>query len=606
MTILAALAAHYDRLAADGATPDYGYSSEGISFAIALYPSGKVADVADVRGTPDASTRKGRSKRPQPKLMNVPRNPEPRTGTKRVPQFLWDNAKYVLGLAMNEGDAEAAEDEHGAFCRFHKALLADTKEPALLALLRFLDEWQADDRPTLRYEDDLLVGSPNVVFRLDGERSLLHELPEARERWAGHMESASDDPSKQHGQCLVTGTWGALAKTHPSIKGVRGAQSSGASLVSFNFGATESHGKRQSYNSPVSDKAAFAYSAALNTLLRTERKVNMGGTTVVFWANATGSGDRGGAKAAEDAIWRMVSPPTDESENAKLADFFAKIASGTAFSLSDLMLDIDEHTRFHVLGLAPNAARLAVRFWWEGEVRELATRIAQHWSDLKLTPSPRGWPPTPFRLLCETAVQRKAENIPPTLESGLIRAIFTGDRYPTALLAAVLARLRTGGEHGRVNGLRAAICKACIARDHRLGFEKESAPMSLNRNEPNVAYQMGRLFAVLEKLQVDTVNPNATIKDRFFGSASSTPAVVFPTLIANGMKGHLPTLRKEKKGLAIWYENEMASILDQIESTGFPGTFGLQDQGRFAIGYYHEREGFLYSKQNAPTQDEEE
>ena len=617
MTILAALTAHYERLlASDGATPLYGYSSERISYAIVLHPNGQVIDVVDVRRTPDAGSRRARSSMPQPRPMNVPRNPEPRTGTKRVPQFLWDNAKYVFGVAVREGAYVDAEDEHAAFCGFQRALLADTKEPGLLALLRFLEDWKTSDYTALRYGEDLLTHSRNVVLRLDGERSLLHELPEAKERWTCHLESAIDNSSNQQGQCLVTGSRGALAKTHPTAKGVRGAKSSGASLVSFNFPAAESYGKGQPYNAPVSHKAAFAYSTALNSLLRTDRKVNVGRTTTtVFWASADGDAD---PQVPEDTIWNIVSPPTDGGENVKLADLFAKMTRGAPLSWSDLTLeivagavrpiDINEHTRFYVLGVSPNAARLAVRFWWEGEVGELARRIVQHWRDLHLTPLPAGWPPAPFTLLCETAVQRKAENIPPTLEGGLMRAIFAHERYPTALLSAVLGRIRTGGKHGKVNGLRAAICKACIARDHRLGFEKEDVPVSLNRDEPNVAYQMGRLFAVLEKLQKDTVNPNATIKDRFFGSASSTPALVFPTLIGNCMKAHIPALRKEKAGLAIRYENEVAAILDQIDSAGFPATLGLRDQGRFAIGYYHERQGFLYlkKKDDAPTHDEEE
>ena len=608
MTILAALTAHYERLASEGATPLYGYSNEGISFVIELRPDGRVVDVADVRQLPDDGSSK--FSKPKPKRMDVPY--VDRTSN-IVPQFLWDNAKYALGVTLDEGVVAKgkAEKAHEAFCTMHRTLLGDTTEPGLLALLRFLDEWQADDFSALRYADEILGQKCNVVFRLDGERPLLHELPESRERWVGHVEESANDASRQQGQCLVTGDWGSLAKTHHRVKGVRGpgAQSSGASLVSFNFPATKSYGKSQSYNAPVSNRSAFAYSTALNALLRTDRKVNVGGTTTVFWACAGGDGD---AQGAEDAIRNLVRP-ADDRENAKLTDLFAKMTSGAPFSWSDLTpLDIDERTRFYVLGISPNAARLAVRFWWEGEVGELARRIVEHWLDLHLIPLPSGWPPTPFRLLCETAVQRRGENIPPTLEGGLMRAIFKGERYPAVLLSAVLGRIRTGGEHGRVNGLRAAICRACIARDHRLGFEKENVPVSLNRDEPNVAYQMGRLFAVLEKAQADALpNLNVTIKDRFFGSASSTPAVVLPTLIGTCMKAHIPALRKERAGAAIRHENEIAAIMDQIDSSGFPATLGLRDQGRFTIGYYHERQGFLYAKRkdDAPIQthdDEEE
>ena len=251
------------------------------------------------------------------------------------------------------------------------------------------------------------------------------------------------------------------------------------------------------------------------------------------------------------------------------------------------MPEVHRDTRFHILGLSPNAARLSVRFWYVDSIGEIARRIAEHWCDLRLDPIPWASPPSVHRLLYETAVLRKADNIPPTLGGALMRAILTGGRYPRALLVAIVTRMRADKN---VNGMRAAICKACLARDHRLGFEEEDVPVSLNPNEPNAAYRLGRLFAVYEGVQRAALggNVNATIKDRYFGAASATPASIFPLLERNSVH-HLATLRKgDKGGLAHWFDREIDSIFAGMDSE-FPRSLRLGDQGRFALGYHHQR-----------------
>ncbi len=571
MTVLQALAGHYDRLAARGAAPAYGFSNEKISYAILLSRDGQPVDVQSLQ---DMS-----GKKPRPGIFAVPR-PVKRTSSVSS-NFLWDKTAYALGVKAGDGPGTSilAEREFAAFTTLHEALLADSEDEGLSAFLAFLRSWQPTEYGTLPHAEEMLVEGANLVFRLDeGERRFLHDRPAAQTVWASHL-----DPGDSEGLCLVTGGRGPVARLHPLVKGVCGAQSSGASIVSFNRDAFKSFGKHQGANAPVSERAAFAYTTALNTLLvhGGRQRIQIGDTTTVFWAEAA---DPEQSEAAEDLFAMLAEPPTDEEEAARIRDRLQAIADGQP--LAKAIPDVREDTRFFVLGLAPNAARLSIRFWYAETIGALAERIAQHWRDLQLEPAPWRSPPPVWRLLYETAPQRKADNIPPTLGGALMRAILTGAPYPRSLLAAVVARMRADKD---INGMRASICKAVMARNHRLGFEKETAPVSLNPEERNPAYRLGRLFAVYEGLQRSALGRvNATIKDRYFGAASATPASVFPLLERNSAH-HLSSLRKSGKGgLAHWFDTEIDTILSGID-TAFPRSFGIEDQGRFALGYHHQR-----------------
>ena len=584
MTVLQALAGHYDRLASRGDAPPYGFSNEKISFAILLSSDGNVVDVQSLQ---DMS-----GKKPLPGIRAVPRPVKRTSGI--ASNFLWDKTAYALGVKadVTPGTSVLAEREFTAFRALHEALLADSEDEGLSAFLAFLRTWQPTDYGTLRHAEDMLAANANLVFRLDdGELRFLHDREAARTVWANHLDKGSGS----EGLCLVTGGRGPVARLHPAVKGVRGAQSSGASIVSFNLDAFESFDKLQGANAPVSERAAFAYTTALNVLLApgSRQRIQIGDTTTVFWAEAR---DPDQSAAAEDLFSMLVAPPTDEEEAAQVRGKLQAIAEGRP--LAEAAPDVREDTRFNVLGLAPNAARLSIRFWYAQTIGALADRIVRHWQDLQLEPATWTSPPPVWRLLYETAPQRKAENIPPTLGGTMMRAILTGAPYPRALLAAVVVRMRADKD---VNEMRAAICKAVIARNHRLGFEKETAPVSLNPDETNPAYRLGRLFAVYEGLQRSALGRiNATVKDRYFGAASATPASVFPMLERNSAH-HLSSLRKSNKGgLAHWFDTEIDAILVGVNSA-FPRGFAIEDQGRFALGYHHQR---AQRQRNADPQDD--
>lgn len=392
--------------------------------------------------------------------------------------------------------------------------------------------------------------------------------------------------------CLVTGERDEVERLHPAIKGVWGAQTSGANIVSFNQPSFCSYAKEQGANSPVGKNAAFAYTTALNHLLGKDsrQRIQVGDASTVFWSS------RETAFEAEVADF-FGEPPKDDPDRGTraVAALFKSVESG---ALAAKAGDV----KFYVLGLAPNSSRIAVRFWIVDTVPNMAERFCRHFEDLKIIHGPRD-PETLslFRLLVSTAAQGKAENIPPNLAGDTMRAILTGLPYPQTLLQAAIRRIRADHD---VSYPRAALIKACLNRSMRFNNATytEEMKVSLDPNNMNVGYRLGRLFATLEKIQSDT-NPgiNATIRDRFYGAASSTPVTVFGNLLRLA-NHHLSKLEKEKPGLAVVRKQLLGEVMGGIQD--FPAHLALEDQGRFAVGYYHQMQDFFTSKsENNPNKE---
>jgi CRISPR-associated protein Csd1 len=593
MTILQSLDRYYDRMAARGEAEAPGYSREKISFAIVLAPDGEAIQVLDLR------ERSG--KRAVPRLLEVP------AAVKRtvaiLPNLLWDKTSYALGRTAGEGRRTA--EEHAAFKAANLELLQDAEDEGLVALRSFLETWSPSRFDAAPFTTEML--DANFVFRLDGEHGYVHERRAARR--LVETRAAGDGTV---GSCLVTGTEAPLRRLHPSIRGVEGAQSSGASLVSFNLDAFTSYGKQQGANAPTSEAAAFRYGAALNRMLdrgsanRVARPI--GDASVVFWAETSETVDEAAAAAAEDAFAWMFNAGTrpqteadDTSEAAKLRDALDLLAKGRP--VQNLGLGLVSGTRFHVLGLAPNAARLSVRYWLDDSFDAFAARLATHYRDLTIEPAPWGAkPPSVQRLLVKTtALQEKFENIPPLLAGEVMRAVLSGTRYPRTLLIAAIIRLRAGDDPG--TGWHAAAIRAVLARDHRLRFDREDWLVSLDKDFRDPAYQLGRLFAAVETAQRMALGRiNATIRDRYFGAASATPASVFPLLL-RGAQNHLGKLRKDHKGG--WLEREIEEITDHLLPE-LPRSLPMEHQGRFVIGYYHQRKAQFAGRSAEITAAEDE
>lgn len=578
MSLLQALDRYYDRMAARGEAEAPGFSREKISFAIVLSPQGAAIDRIDLR------VQSG--KKFVPRLEEVP------AAVKRTvaiqPNLLWDKSAYVLGRTAGEGRRTA--EEHAAFKALHLKLLAETRDAGLLALRRFLEGWTPQRFDADPFTAEML--DANLVFRLDGEAGFLHQREAARQLVVA--QASGDGP---RGICLVSGIEAPLRRLHPTIKGVEGAQTAGAALVSFNLDAFTSYGKAQGDNAPTSEAAAFRYGAALNRMLdrgspnRLARPV--GDATVVFWADAREEV----AKPLEGLFDDLFNPPPTGTEDgslvkdaesaAKLRDALRIFAAGRPVTDLDPRLAVG--VRFHVLGLSPNAARLSVRFWLTDHFEDFAHRLAKHYRDLEIDPLPWRNPPAVGWLLAKTtALQQKFDNIPPLLAGEVTRAVLAGTPYPRSLLAAALIRLRAGDDPA--SGWHAAAIRAVLAR---LKDRREPPPVSLNREEKNAAYQLGRMFAMAEIAQRMALGKvNATIRDRYFGAASATPASVFPLLL-RGMQNHLAKLRKDGKGGFI--EREMDQIAEQL-SPDLPRSLRLEEQGRFVIGYYHQRRARVAGK----------
>lgn len=574
--ILSALNDYYSRLSDRGEVPPFGYSEEKISYALIISADGKLVDAQDLRDTS--------GNRPAPISMTVPQPAKRTSGVK--PNFLWDKSSYALGISVKA--VERTAREHTAFIKWHKDLLKNENDEGLQAFLKFLSSWNPEAFKLPPFSPDMR--DANFVFRLDGKRSYLHASTAAKTVW----ERLLADGDAALGPCLVTGQQSALARLHPAIKGVDGAQSSGASIVSFNLDSFASYGKEQGGNAPISESAAFAYTTVLNHLLRRDernrQRLKIGDATVVFWAIA----DKPEKEvAAEFTFACMLEPPADDTqEAAKLRSILDAVARGRAMQALDV--NLDPETRIYVLGFAPNASRLSVRFWETGSLKVFAKRLADHYQDLRLEPLPWKSAPAIWRLLYATAPSRdgkaKAEDISPQLAGEMTRAILTGRRYPRILLANTVMRFRADGD---ISGLRVALCKAVLARDLRLGVKGigEEIPMSLNAESRNSGYRLGRLFSELENAQKAALGKslNATIRDRYYGAASATPASVFPLLLRN-TNNHLAKLRKgenKQKAAAVAIERNIREIMDGFGES-FPRTLGIEDQGRFAIGYYHQ------------------
>jgi CRISPR-associated protein Csd1 len=587
MTVLQALDRYYGRMAARGEAEAPGYSRGKIGFAIVLSADGEPIQTLDLR--------QAAGRRMIPRMLEVPA--AVKRASNILPNLFWDKTAYVLGRTAGEGRRTA--EEHAAFKVANLGLLQGANDEGLVALRRFLEGWSPERFDAPPFATGML--DANIVFRLDGEHRFIHER-EAAKRLID-ARAGGDGPKSF---CLVTGTEAPIRRLHPSIKGVEGAQSSGASLVSFNLDAFTSYGKEQGANAPTSESAAFRYGAALNRMLdrgSTNRVARpIGDASVVFWADTSAVVDETAAKAAENFFATMFDPPTlggsgadDASEAVKLRDALDKLAAGRP--VRDLGLGLVPGTRFHVLGLAPNAARLSVRYWLDDSFEVFAHRLADHYRDLAIEPTPWGAkPPSIQRLLVKTtALQEKFDNIPPLLAGEMTRAVLSGTRYPRTLLTAAIIRLRAGDAPW--TGWHAAAIKAFINRSG-----EETAPMALEPDNPSPAYQLGRLFAVLESAQYAALGRvNAPISTRYYGSASATPARVFGPLL-RGLRHHVADALKQGRGG--WIDGKVGEIMAKLPPQ-LPRTLRLEDQGRFAIGYYHER-AFRTARPDETESSEEE
>lgn len=580
--ILQALVRCYESLAAAGKLEKPGWSMVKVSWGLELTPEGQIQrlwplEIADAKG----------KKRPQ--MIKLPAQGKKASGI--LSNFLCENSSYILGRD-NKGKPERSLECFKACAARHREILAEVEHPMAKAILRFFAGWNpqtAEENAVLAPEWEEILKGGNLVFCMDGVYA--QDVPEIAQAWD---EAYADDENAEMGRCLVTGQKAPVAILHPSIKGIVGAQPSGATLVGFNAPSLESFGKDdrdkqgQGRNAPVSTYAAFAYTEALNYLLREPAyHSRLGDTTLIYWAE-------GAEEEYSSAMAGMMF--SDNMEQEDLKDVMEALSSGKTVLWNKLPLNPDN--RFYILGIAPNAARLAVRFFLQNTFGSFAANLDRHQKRLEIVrpafDEREGL--SVWSLLRETANPNSRDKKPPEpLVSALMRAVLMNTPYPAELFIQTEIRLRA--EHEVSRG-KAAILKAYLLRNVvELNPDnhpyKEVLQVQLNETTTYLPYRLGRLFAVLEALQLKA-NPgiNATIKDRYFNSACATPAVVFPTLVRLA-QNHL---NKLDGGIKVYYDKMITGLFNAVEES-YPVRLSLQDQGIFQIGYYHQKQKLFTKKE---------
>lgn len=570
--ILQALHEYYQRKASD---PDSNIAPEGwewkeIPYLIVIDDQGHFVAIKD--------TREGEGKAKRARRFLLPQSVKRTVGIKAY--LLWDNIEYALGA--NPRHRDDIPIRHEAFKRRIQNELGSKQIPSIQALLKFLDNdpiKQIEGSSYTNFWLQILEENPFVAFQVDGKphSSICDDI--------GGTIVSTTSPDDTQGVCLITSEQNVeITRLHPDIKGVRGANTKGAALVSFNLPAFNSYNKTQNYNAPISKSAAFAYTTALNLLLSkdSKNKVSAGDATIAYWAEKRQIPEES-FDLEENFVWYIADQKDDPDRGIRaVKSLYEAIHTGKLSGSNE---------RFYVLALAPNAARISVRFFRQGTVKDFAEKIKLHFDDFAIVRSPKDAEYLSlYRILTSTALQYKMDNVPPNLASTVIESILDGTPYPATLMQQCIRRVRA---EQNVTRARAAILKAYLNRSNRIHKlnEKEIA-MALDPTNKNPGYRLGRLFAVLEKIQ-EEANPgiNTTIRDRFYGAASTSPVAVFSQLLK--LKNH-HLAKLENPGRKVNLEKLIGEIMSEISD--FPAHLTLQDQAYFSVGYYHQRQDFFTSK----------
>ena len=563
--ILQALKEYYDRKAAD---PDSGIAPLGwewkeIPYLIVLRQDGSFVRVED--------TQEFVGKKKRAKKFLVPQSVKRSSGI--AANLLWDNVEYATGVVC-KGKPERVEAQHLDFVARLNELSNCRSVDSVRSFLAQEDrgEYFAS---ALEWKNAVEVCA-FVSFKIEGSMLPVFNEEEVKAQLEANLSLKNNGAIDSI--CMVSGNRDAIAKLHPAIKGVQGTNTTGGNIVSFNFPAASSFGKGQGGNAPIGEQSAFKYTTALNSLLGKDsrQKIAVGDSTTVFWSEKN--------SRLEDELLDLFGEPgkDDPDKGVEAVErLLSSVKTGSFAPEHDL-------TKFYILGLSPNSARISVRFWHEGTVSEMEKRFADWFEDLRIAHSPKEKEHLSlWRLLVSTAVQCKSENINPNLAGSVMRSILNGSVLPDTLRNAVLIRIKA---ERNISYPRVKLLKAYLNRK----LKERKITMSLDNENTNVGYCLGRLFATLEKIQ-EEANPgiNATIRDKFYASASSSPNTVFGNLMR--LKNH--HLSKLPQGRAIYFDKMLGGIIEKVSL--FPSHLSLDEQGQFAIGYYHQRQDFFTKKEKA-------
>lgn len=491
----------------------------------------------------------------------------------------WDKTNNVLCTTANSVNAfEKCLEVNVAF-------LQDISSPLAQAYVAFMKAWkpqeQTQNAELVKLGKD--YASAKFVITLEGsEAEPLNRLDEVCKKWEKSLSPSSGDGSIA-GQDAISGEYLPLARTHDKIMGIRGGQPSGVNLVCFNNTAFESYGRTQSYNSSISQRSMKKYTAALNFLVASSmHRQIMGDMTLIYWANT-----KGNEKPYLDFLtYSLFSPSSDEVTDEILSSVFRKLREGQTPDMDFAELS----TEFFILGVKPNTSRLSVKLFERSEFGKLMTNVAKHCNDLSFSAQDRQLSVWEIDKALQSPVTNESSD--PALQTKLLLSVIKGTPYPQTLLNTVVRRCRIDRDNTEkkfysVNSTRVRIIKACLIRKK---YITEVYNM-LQENSTDTAYNLGRLFAVLEKVQSDALKSvNASIKDKFFSSACTTPYLVFPRLLKLA-QAHLSKLGD---GARIYADKLIQGIIGNINNA-FPRTLNMEAQGMFILGYYQQKQN-LYTK----------
>lgn len=564
--ILQALVKYYEMLLKNNKVAKQGWCQAKISFALNLNADGSLKGVITLKEEKEEGKKKTwvYSERIVPQMVT--------RSSGISANFLCDNSKFILGINVNGSGKreyecfEAAKERHLKILEYSNGSMA-------MAIKSFFNKWKPDkamENDKLQEVWNEITDGSNLIFTMNGNEAQSDE--EIRIAWQKYLELEEEG---EKGICLVTGKEDKIARIHGRIKGVYGAQSSGATLVSFNESSFESYNKEQSYNAPVGEYAAFAYTTALNYLLSEKScSFRFGDTTVVYWAE-------NGEGVYQDVFEWSIEPPKDNQETIK--SIFQNLKEQRGIDLDGVELDVNQ--RFYILGLTPNAARLSVSFFYENSFGNILDNIQKHYFRMNVVkPS---WEECEYLgvrgILYETINQKSKDKKPiPSLPGATLKAILANTRYPESLYSNTLIRIRV--EQGKTTWGRAAIIKAYLIQNRH--FQKGEEFVGLNEEINDGAYVLGRIFAVLERIQKEAnIEITVTIRDKYFNSFCASPASIFPVLMKL-KNSHIRKIEREKEGKKIYFEKLLTELMGKI--TEFPKRLTLEEQGYFILGYYHQ------------------
>ncbi len=562
--ILKALYDYYNRCSD---LPPIGMEEKEIGFLIVLSPDGRFVRFEDCRIGKNHA-----------RAYLVKKHVGRSSGA--VANYLYDNGVYVLGYSeKNTGKEQSCFDTFKAKIEEIVKAFPDNKD--LSAIKAFYENSRETIIQTVSqdplWEDikkNLSKKYSIFSFRIDGDTKIVAEKKEI-------LQFEENDGNATDNLCLITGSHGPCVDTTTATM-IPGSQAT-AKLVAFQINSGyDSYGKTKCGNAPISEKAEFAYTTALNSMLQhdSRNKFRLGTRTFVFWA----SNDKEASKEAEESLFELLGYSEEETDdpNAHLIEMrkvFESIYSGV------LSTGLDD--KFYILGLAPNSARIAVIYWSETTLKDFAEKILRHFSDMEINDTRKNRKPYMGvrDIISSVTHGGKMSDATPNLPEAVVKSIFQGLPYPATLYAACIRRIRAEQE---LTITRAAILKAYL---NRINNNPLKIGIMLDKGNNNQGYLCGRLFAVLDKIQYEA-NNISSIRERYMNAASATPSSVFATIL------NLSVHHAEKldEGRRIYFEKLKQEIFEKMSANGFPTHLDLQDQGRFFVGYYHQRQDLFASK----------